>query len=325
MLKDKLGRVIDNLRISVTDRCNLRCLYCMPEEGLDWFPKEQILTFEEIERLVRIFAELGVNKIRLTGGEPLVRKNLHLLIKKLNAIPQIQDIGMTTNGLLFKKYAQQLFDAGLSRVNISLDSLDPKIFFEMTRRDQLNDVIEAIKEAQRIGFSPIKINLVPIKGMNDHEMLEFGHFARDENLDVRFIEFMPIGADDWTLDDVVPTQKIKDVLNQISPLVEVPHDERLPAAEYTFADGKGKVGFISSVTEPFCGSCNRVRITADGRFRTCLFSIEETNFLALLREGKTDDEIAKIIEERVWIKEPGHLINKDAFVKPTRTMSQIGG
>ncbi len=314
MLKDKLGRVIDNLRISVTDRCNLRCLYCMPEEGLDWFPKEQILTFEEIERLVRIFAELGIKKIRLTGGEPLVRKDLHLLIQKLNAIPQIQDIGMTTNGLLFKKYAQQLFDSGLARVNISLDSLD-----------QLNDVIEAIKEAQRIGFSPIKINLVPIKGMNDHEMLEFGHFARDENLDVRFIEFMPIGADDWTLDDVVPTQKIKDILSQISQLIEVPHDERLPADEFTFADGKGKVGFISSVTEPFCGSCNRVRITADGRFRTCLFSIEETNFLALLREGKTDEEIAKIIKERVWVKEPGHLINKDAFVKPTRTMSQIGG
>lgn len=325
MLKDKFGRVIDNLRISVTDRCNLRCLYCMPEEGLDWFPKEQILSFEEIERLVKIFASLGIKKIRLTGGEPLVRKDLHLLIQKLNAIPQIQDIGMTTNGLLLKKYAQELFESGLKRINISLDSLDPKIFFEMTRRDQLQDVIEAIKEAQRIGFSPIKINLVPMRGMNDHEILEFGHFSRDENLEVRFIEFMPIGADEWTLDDVIPTQKIKETLSQIAPLIEVSHDERLPADEFTFADGKGRVGFISSVTEPFCGSCNRVRITADGKFRTCLFSIEETDFLALLREGKTDEEIANIIKEKIWQKEPGHLINEDAFVKPTRTMSQIGG
>lgn len=325
MLKDNLGRVIDNLRISVTDRCNLRCLYCMPEDGLDWFPKDQILTFEEIERLVKIFASLGIKKIRLTGGEPLVRKDLDLLIQKLNAIPQIQDIGMTTNGLLFKKYAQQLFDAGLTRVNISLDSLDPKIFFAMTRRNQFQDVIDGIKEAQRIGFSPIKINLVPMKGMNDNEILEFGHFARDENLNVRFIEFMPLGADDWSLADVVPTKEIKKILSQISPLVEIPHDKRLPADEFTFEDGIGNVGFISSVTEPFCESCNRVRITADGKFRTCLFSIEETDFLELLREERTDEEIAKIIKERVWHKEPGHLINKDTFVKPTRTMSQIGG
>ncbi|MCC7430535.1 GTP 3',8-cyclase MoaA [bacterium] len=325
MLRDAFGRIIDNLRISVTDRCNLRCFYCMPEEGLEWFDKSKILTFEEIERLVRIFASLGVKKIRLTGGEPLVRKDLEKLVERLAKIPGIKDIGMTTNGILLAGYAQKLFDAGMRRINVSLDSFDPKVFFEITKRNQFQEVIKGIEAAEKACFSPIKINIVPIRGINDNEILAFGHFARKTGFEVRFIEFMPIGTGEWTLNDVVPTSEIKEKLSEIAPLVSIEHDTRLPADEFVFADGIGKVGFIASVTEPFCGSCNRVRITADGKFRTCLFSVVETDLLELLRNGTTDKKIAEILAGKVWEKEAGHLINQDAFVKPMRSMSQIGG
>lgn len=326
-LRDTFGRTVTNLRISVTDRCNYRCTYCMPEEGMQWLEREKLLTYEEIVRLVRIFASLGVRKIRLTGGEPLMRKDLHRLIAMLNVIPGIEEIALTTNGYFLKDQAKALAAAGLDRINVSLDALDPRVFAEMARRDYFQRTREGIEEAERVGIAPIKLNVVLVRGVNDGEILKFARLARSRPFIVRFIEFMPIGKDDgWTLEKVVPTLEVLETINRYAPLVPAPsHNGKVPAERYVFSDGKGEIGFISSVSRPFCTDCDRVRITSDGKFRTCLFSLVETDLRAMLRHNASDEAIAETLVQAVWKKEEGHLINRPAFVRPERTMSQIGG
>ena len=326
-LIDTYGRKAVNLRISVTDRCNFRCRYCMPEEGMKWLERGDLLTFEEIERLVRIFAGLGVTKIRLTGGEPLMRKELWKLVRMLHAIPGINDIALTTNGYFLKEQAADLVKAGLTRINVSLDALDPAIFNTMVRRQYFDRTWEGVEEALRVGAHPIKLNAVLIRGINDAEIPKFVQLAQSRPVIVRFIEFMPIGKDDgWSMDKVVTTREVIEAINAITPLIAIPRDgTRAPADRYVFQNGKGEVGFISSVSEPFCGDCNRVRITSDGKFRTCLFALKETDLRSLLRNGATDQEIARDLVGAVHEKEEGHLINRPGFVRPERTMSQIGG
>ncbi len=326
-LTDTYRRVATSLRISVTDRCNFRCRYCMPEEGMQWLAKDKLLTFEEIARLARVFASLGVNKIRLTGGEPLMRKELWNLIEMLRPVDGIDDIALTTNGFFLKEQARQLVGAGLNRINISLDSLDPKVFNEMARRDFFEKTWEGIEEAERVGIAPIKLNVVLIRGVNDGEILNFAKLARIRGFVVRFIEFMPIGKDDgWTMENVVPTSEVFETINSYSPLVPAPsRNGATPAEKFIFADGKGEIGFISSVSEPFCAGCDRVRLTSDGKFRTCLFALKETDLRSMLRNGTSDAGIAEAIVGAVWKKEEGHLINRPGFVRPERTMSQIGG
>ena len=326
-LTDTFGRKATNLRISVTDRCNFRCRYCMPEEGMQWLGKDKLLSFEEITRLVHIFASLGISKIRLTGGEPLMRKELWKLVRMLREIPGIRDIAMTTNGYFLKEQAEELVKAGLDRVNVSLDSLDHRVFADMARRDELTKTWEGIEEAERVGLGPIKLNVVLIRDVNDGEILRFAELARSRAFVIRFIEFMPLGKDDgWAMDKVITTKEIVDTINMYAPLIPIPmEDERIPADRYVFEDGRGEIGFISSVSEPFCGDCNRVRLTSDGKFRTCLFSIKETDLRTLLRTGVTDGEIAETLVASVVKKEEGHLINRPGFVRPERTMSQIGG
>jgi len=299
----------------------------MPEEGMTWLKKEQLLSYEEITRLVRLFAEFGVTKIRLTGGEPLMRKDLHILIEKLHRVPGIQDIALTTNGFFLAEQAEHLVQAGLSRVNVSMDSLDSKTFSRMIRRDYLGKVWEGIYAIERLGIRPIKINTVLIRGVNDHEIEKFAELARTKPYIVRFIEFMPIGADDgWTREKVVPTSEIIERINAMGQkLVPVEYHSTQAADRYRFEDGIGEIGFISSVSDPFCTMCNRIRITSDGKLRTCLFSLVETDLRALVREGAEDEEIKERIINAVWKKEEGHLINRPEFVRPERTMSQIGG
>jgi GTP 3',8-cyclase len=340
-LQDSFGRTINNLRISVTDRCNFRCTYCMPEEGMVWMNKKELLTFEEITRLVHVFAGLGITKIRLTGGEPLMRNELYILIEKLNRIPGIQDIALTTNGFFLAEQALHLVKAGLKRINVSMDSLDPKIFSVMVRRDYLHKVWEGLDAVEKLPIRPIKINVVLVRGINEHEIEDFARLARTKPFVIRFIEFMPIGShDEWTNDKVVPTHEIIERINAMGHKlvpVEKPSagvSEKLsidlrtihePADRYNFEDGLGEIGFISSVSEPFCSSCNRVRITSDGKLRTCLFSLRELDLKSLLRGGANDETIRDVILDAVWKKEEGHLINRPGFVRPERTMSQIGG
>jgi cyclic pyranopterin phosphate synthase len=326
-LVDSFGRVVTNLRISVTDRCNYRCTYCMPEEGMRWLQREQLLTYEEIVRLVRIFASLGVRKIRLTGGEPLMRKDLWRLIAMLKPLPGIQDIAVTTNGYFLKDQAQRLADAGISRINVSLDALDPRLFAEMARRDYFHQTWEGIEAAERAGIRPIKLNVVLIRGVNDGEILKFAELARTRPFVIRFIEFMPIGKDDgWTMEKVVPTREVFETIHRRFPLVPAPSSNgKTPAESFVFSDGAGEIGFISSVSQPFCTDCDRVRVTSDGKFRTCLFSLVETDLRALLRGNASDADIAATLTAAVEKKEEGHLINRPGFVRPERTMSQIGG
>jgi cyclic pyranopterin phosphate synthase len=326
-LVDTFGRTVTNLRISVTDRCNFRCAYCMPEEGMEWLKRNQLLSYEEMTRLVRIFASLGVRRIRLTGGEPLMRKELWRLVAMLKKIEGISDIALTTNGYFLKEQAAELFAAGLNRINISLDSLDPRLFADLVRRDYFDRTWEGIEEAERVGLHPIKLNVVLIRGVNDGEILKFAELARTRSFVIRFIEFMPIGKDDgWEMEKVVATAEVLEQINARFPLIPVPHvNGRLPADRYTFADGGGEVGFISSVSEPFCSDCDRVRVTSDGKFRTCLFSLVETDLRSMLRGSSSDEDIAKTLVDAVWKKEEGHLINRPGFVRPERTMSQIGG
>lgn len=327
VLLDTYGRIADNIRISVTDRCNFRCTYCMPEEGMQWLRKDALLTFEEITRLAAIVASLGVSKIRLTGGEPLMRKDLHVLIRMLKGVKGIQDIALTTNGYFLKEQAATLVDAGLDRINVSLDSLDPRVFAELARRDYFAQTWEGIEEAERLGISPIKLNVVLMRGINDGEILRFAELARKRSFVIRFIEFMPIGKDDgWSREKVVPTREVLETINRYSPLRPLQtHDGKAAADRFVFEDGNGEIGVISSVSQPFCTDCNRVRITSEGKFRTCLFSHTETDIRALLRGGATDGEIADALTNAVWHKEEGHLINQPGFVRPQRTMSQIGG
>lgn len=327
-LLDTFGRIHDNLRISVTDRCNVRCFYCMPEEGVQYMPHAEILTFEEIERFVRVAVSLGVTKLRVTGGEPLVRKGLPVLIRMLSAIPGIRDLALTTNGVLLAKHAEALHAAGLRRVNVHLDTLDRERFLRITRRDDLDKVLEGLEVARRLGFGPIKINAVAVKNLVEPDIVPLARFGREHGIEIRFIEFMPLDAQGlWSRGNVLTADEIIETLSrEVAPLVEIPdRDPRAPATEYRYADGIGRVGFIASVSRPFCLNCNRIRLTSDGKLRNCLFAIEETDVKGLLRSGAPDEEIAATIRATVHKKWMGHEINTAQFVAPPRPMYAIGG
>ncbi|HVR85246.1 MAG TPA: GTP 3',8-cyclase MoaA [Planctomycetota bacterium] len=325
-LVDPFGREITNLRISVTDRCNLRCVYCMPAEPV-WMPQPEILTFEEIERLVRIAVSLGIRDFRLTGGEPTARKELPQLVRSLAAVPGVRDLAMTTNGILLKKLAGPLRDAGLHRLNISLDTLRGEKFVHLARRDGFRQTWEGIEAADRAGFRPLKINMVVLRGVNDDEVVDFAAMSRTRPWQIRFIEFMPLDGDNrWSRDQVVPAKEILGRIHERWPL-DLTGDGRLsdPARVYRFKDGQGDIGVIASVTEPFCGACDRVRVTPDGKLRTCLFSTWETDLKLPMRAGASDDEVAALFRLAVSKKEAGHGINDAHFVKPARAMYAIGG
>jgi len=327
-LIDSLGRVHTNLRISVTDRCNIRCFYCMPNENVQFRPRDEILTFEEIERFARVAARLGVTKLRLTGGEPLVRSGLDTLVAKLVALPGIEDVALTTNGLLLADQAVALKRAGLRRLNISLDGLKEETFERIARRRGLPRVLEGIAAAQRAGFDKIRLNAVAIRGITEDEIVPLGDFARRQDLELRFIEFMPLDAEgNWQTDQVLAGDVIRERLEAaFGELVPAARpDPSQPAMDYCFADGRGRIGFINPVSQPFCGACNRLRITAEGQIRNCLFSVEEWDARALLRSGASDDQIAQRLIECVRAKKPGHGIDSPDFVKPQRAMYQIGG
>lgn len=330
-LVDSFGRVVRDLRISVTDRCNFRCTYCMPAEGMTWLDRSEVLTYEEIERVARICVEkFGVDSLRLTGGEPTVRAHLPQLITKLAALRLSDgtkpDIALTTNGATLRNIALELRNAGLDRINVSLDSLKPERFLAMTRRDELHNVLAGITEAQTAGFSPIKVNAVVERGANDDEILDLVRYGRDNNVEVRFIEFMPLDAtNEWERNKVVSQDEIVATIGAEFPLELMPSRGAAPADRWRFLDGKGTVGVIPSVTHPFCGDCDRVRLTSDGQFRTCLFATDESDIRSLLRNGGTDEEIAELIQVAVGAKWAGHQINQVNFIRPNRSMSQIGG
>ncbi|MEE9256145.1 MAG: GTP 3',8-cyclase MoaA [bacterium] len=325
-LYDNYGRAHDDLRISVTDRCNFRCFYCMPEEGMDFLPHDEILTYEEIARVVRITTGLGFKSYHLTGGEPLLRKDLDELIRQMLKIQPGMDLALTTNGVFLPRMARRLYDAGLRRVNISLDTLDESKFLLMTRRNLLGEVMEGIEAAAAAGFSPIKINAVAIKGLTEAELPRFAAWARETGHIVRFIEYMPLDADkSWSQERVLSAEEILEGLASEGELELVAGHPSDPAVRYRYKDGKGEVGVIASVTRPFCETCNRIRLTAEGEIRTCLFSMVEHNIKTLLRGGAPDDEIKKWLEDVVRTKTPGHLIGQKEFVQPKRTMSAIGG
>jgi len=330
-LVDSFGRVVRDLRISVTDRCNFRCTYCMPAEGMTWLDRSEVLTYEEIERVARICVEkFGVDSLRLTGGEPTVRAHLPQLIAKLAALRLPDgtkpDIALTTNGATLRNIAVELRDAGLDRINVSMDSLKPERFFAMTRRDELHNVLAGIAEAQVAGFSPMKVNAVVERGANDDEILDLVRYGRDNNVEVRFIEFMPLDAtNEWERNKVVSQDEIVATIAAEFPLELMPARGAAPADRWRFLDGKGTVGVIPSVTHPFCGDCDRVRLTSDGQFRTCLFATDESDIRALLRNGGTDAKIAELIQVAVGAKWAGHQINQVNFIRPNRSMSQIGG
>jgi cyclic pyranopterin phosphate synthase len=327
-LLDSYGRVADDLRISITDRCNFRCIYCMPAEGLKWLNREDLLRFEEITRLARIFVErYGVRTIRITGGEPLVRVKVEELVGMINDIDPTLDITMTTNGVLLREKAQLLKDAGLKRINISLDTLHMDRFHEIARSDAFKRVMDGIQASREAGLWPIKLNMVVMKGKNDDEVVDFARLARDEGYEVRFIEFMPLDGDNiWTVDQVVPSLRIQEQIEDLFPLQAVNDPRPGPATRFKFADGApGGIGFISSVSQAFCTTCNRVRLTAEGGLRTCLFSLKETPLRDLMRSGVSDEHLGRVMETAVWRKEEGHLINQPGFIKPAKNMSQIGG
>ncbi len=325
-LIDSFGRVHNNLRISVTDRCNIRCVYCMPENP-EFLPRNQLLSFEEIERFVRILVPLGIDKIRLTGGEPLVRRDLPLLVAKLATIPGIKDIGLTTNGILLAPLAQVLWNSGLRRINVSLDTLDPERFQQLTRRSGLEQVIDGILASRAAGFNPVKVNAVTIKGSTEADIVPLARFAREHGLELRFIEYMPLDGGLWERDKVLLAAEILDRLKEeFGPLVPAQNqDPRAPAIDYDYVDGGGRIGIIASVSRPFCMSCNRVRLTSDGKLRNCLFSLEETDIRGLLRGSAGDEEIVHAIRDSVASKWEGHEINSARFIQPERLMHSIGG
>ncbi|MGA3096172.1 MAG: GTP 3',8-cyclase MoaA [Bryobacteraceae bacterium] len=327
-LTDSFGRVHDNLRVSVTDRCNIRCFYCMPETGAPFVPRAEILDFEEIERFARIAAGLGITKVRVTGGEPLVRRELPLLIRRLASIPGICDLALTTNGVLLGELAGPLYEAGLRRLNVHLDTLDRERFLQIARRDDLDRVLEGLQAAKRAGFSNIKLNAVAVKGLVEPDIVPLARYARDNGFEARFIEFMPLDAQNlWDRSRVLLADDIIAMLSrEISPLAPVPDpDPRAPASQFEYADGGGRVGFIASVSKPFCLNCNRLRLTADGKLRYCLFAIEEDDVKGLMRAGASDEEIAAMIRRNVAGKWEGHEINSAHFVPPPRPMYSIGG
>jgi cyclic pyranopterin phosphate synthase len=326
-LIDGHGRHIGDLRVSVTDRCNFRCQYCMPAEGLPWLERAEILTFEEIARVVGRFAAMGVGEIRLTGGEPLVRRDFPTLAGMLRGLPGVHEVSVTTNGFLLGRDAERLVAAGIDRFNVSVDSLQRDRFYELTRRDALDqvlhglDVLAAFPEAH-----PIKVNAVAMRGFTEEEVLPFADLARRTPYQVRFIEFMPLDADRaWTPDQVLTGAEIRAAIEEVWPLVPEPREPSATAQVYRFADGHGRIGFINPVSEPFCSDCNRVRLTADGRLRTCLFSLRETDLRTPLRAGATDAELDQIIRDAVWRKELKHHVGEPGFVQPARSMSAIGG
>jgi cyclic pyranopterin phosphate synthase len=326
-LVDGHGRSISDLRVSVTDRCNFRCQYCMPAEGLPWLDRSEILTFEEIERLVGLMAEMGVRDVRLTGGEPLVRRGIATLIAKLSLVEGVEDLSLTTNGYLLERMADSLVAAGLTRINVSLDSLSRDRFFQMTRRDSLPQVLRGLEALERHPeLGPVKVNCVALKDFTEEELIPFAELARRKPYQVRFIEFMPLDADgNWAPGSVLPGDGLRAMIDRVYPLEEVPREPHATARTWRFRDGRGEMGFINPVSEPFCADCNRIRLTAEGKLRTCLFSLHETDLREPLRDGSTDDEIADLIRHAVWRKELKHRVNEPGFRQPPRTMSQIGG
>ncbi len=327
-LVDSFARVHDNLRISVTDRCNIRCFYCMPETGVEFVDRSEILDFEEIERFVRVAVGLGIRKLRVTGGEPLVRRDLPLLIRRLAAIPGIQDLALTTNGVLLEEFAQPLYDAGLRRLNVHIDTLDRARFQQITRRDDLERVLNGLAAAKRTGFTRIKLNAVAVKNLVEPDIVPLARYARENGFEVRYIEFMPLDAQNlWDRGKVLLADDMIAMLSrEISPLTPIPDpDPRAPATEYAYEDGGGMVGFIASVSRPFCLNCNRLRLTADGKLRYCLFAIEEDDVKTLMRSGASDEEIAALVRRNVAGKWIGHEINSSKFVAPPRPMYSIGG
>lgn len=327
-LIDTLGRVHTNLRLSVTDRCNIRCFYCMPDESIRFKPRNELLTFEEMERFVRVVAKMGVSKLRLTGGEPLVRADLPKLVARLAAIEGIHDIALTTNGILLEEQAEALKDAGLTRVNISLDTLSEEVFRRISRREGLDRVLAGIHAARRVGFEKIRLNAVAIKGITEPEVAPLAQFARDHGLEMRFIEFMPLDAEEhWQHDQVLGGNEIRKLIEEaIGPLEPADRpDPSQPATDFRFSDGRGTVGFINPVTHPFCEDCNRIRLTAEGQVRNCLFSTVEWDARTILRGGGSDDDLARLVRDCVQAKKPGHGIDSADFVRPERAMYQIGG
>jgi GTP 3',8-cyclase len=327
-LVDGWGRRIESVRLSVTDKCNFRCTYCMPAEGLEWLRRDEILTFEELARLSRILAALGVHEVRLTGGEPLVRRDVPELVAMLAAIPGIDDLSLTTNGILLTRHAAALVAAGLRRINVSLDSLDHVRFAQITRRDALDQVLAGLAEAERFPeLRPIKINCVAIKGFTEEEVPALAALARRKPYVVRFIEFMPLDADRaWSADQVLTGAEIRALIEaEHGPLVELPAKPSSTARRFAFADGAGEIGFVNPVSEPFCSTCDRIRITADGQLRTCLFSRREWDVKTVLRDGSDDTQIATFLRHAVRHKELKHRVKEPGFVPASRSMSQIGG
>jgi GTP 3',8-cyclase len=325
-LVDTFGRIANDLRVSVTDRCNFRCTYCMPAEGLPWLPRSEVLSFEEIVRLVGVFSGLGVEEIKLTGGEPTIRRDLPELVAMIRRSQADLAMSMTTNGFLLDRLAKPLAEAGLDRVTVSLDSLLRHRFREMTRRDALDKVMEGLRAAEAAGLTPIKLNVVVIQGTNDDEVVDFARFARRTGYRVRFIEYMPLDAEQrWEREKVVPSAEIIEAIDRVHPVVPE-GDGAEPSTAYRFADGApGGVGVIASVTEPFCDTCNRLRLTADGHLRACLFAMYETNLRDPMRSGASDADIERLIRDNVWVKWEGHKINHPDFQRPDRSMSMIGG
>ena len=331
-LIDPFGRTVRDLRISVTDRCNFRCTYCMPEEGMQWLPRSEVLTFEELTRIAAVCVErFGVDGLRLTGGEPTLRAHLPVLVRKLAElrVPStglVPDLSITTNGSTFRSNAHELREAGLHRVNISLDTLRADRFLQMTRRDDLERVLDGIEAAKEAGFDPVKVNAVVERGVNDDEIVDLARFGRERGVEVRFIEFMPLDASgQWRREQVVSQDEIVAAIHAVFPLEPVPARGAAPADRWRYLDGAGMVGVVPTVTKPFCGDCDRVRITAEGQFRTCLFATTEFDLRHLLRSGADDDALAAEIQRAVGTKWAGHQINQVTFTRPTRTMSQIGG
>jgi GTP 3',8-cyclase len=326
-LRDGHGRPIGDVRVSVTDRCNFRCQYCMPAEGLPWLERAEVLRFEEIARLVALLASMGVDAVRLTGGEPLVRRDFPRLAGMLAAIDGVEDLALTTNGYLLARDAAALVEAGVQRFNVSLDSLQRDRFYAMTRRDALPQVLRGLEALGTFPQAhPIKVNAVALRGFTEQEVIPFARFARAHPYEVRFIEFMPLDADRaWSREQVLSGEEIRAAIHAVFPLEEEPREPHATARVYRFADGQGRIGLINPVSEPFCADCDRIRLTADGRLRTCLFSLNETDLRGPLRAGATDDELEAIVRDAVWRKELKHHVNDPGFIQPARTMSAIGG
>jgi cyclic pyranopterin phosphate synthase len=326
-LHDGHGRRISDLRVSVTDRCNFRCQYCMPAEGLPWLERAEVLSFEEIERLVTVMAQMGIQTLRLTGGEPLVRRDFPALAGLLTAIPGLDEVSVTTNGFLLERDAAALVAAGIDRFNISVDSLQRDRFYAQTRRDALDRVLAGLEHLASFPEAhPIKINAVAIRGFTEQEVLPFARFAREHPYEVRFIEYMPLDGDRaWKPEQVLTGAEIRAAIDAVYPLEDAQRDSHATARVHRFADGRGRIGFINPVSEPFCDDCNRLRLTADGRLRTCLFSLNETDLRGPLRAGATDDDLEQLIRDAVWAKELKHRVNDPGFIQPARTMSAIGG